>query len=138
MVRRVGAPLALAAAVALALAACAPSSPTDGGGGSKSGSAATASFSGSESGKVAMNLCDSSGAYSIFVTVDGSSDKLAGVVSSSTMTFTGEDSIYTIDKSGPLPSVSSDGNSVTLNGVILKSVLDSTKTVTFAGKITCP
>lgn len=85
-----------------------------------------------------MNLCDSSGADSIFVQVDGTDTKLPGVVSASNMDFDGTDSIYTIDKTGPLPSVSTDGNSVTLDGVILKSVIDPTKKLTFAGKITCP
>ena len=85
-----------------------------------------------------MNLCTSSNADSIWVTVDGSSDQLPGVVSASSMDFTGKDSIYTIDKSGPLPQFSTDGNTVTLDGVVLKSAIDSSKTVTLAGKITCP
>jgi hypothetical protein len=85
-----------------------------------------------------MNLCTSSGADSIFVTVKGSSDKLPGVVSKTQMDFDGTDSIYSIDKTGPLPQFSTDGNTVTLDGVKLKSVIDPSKEVTFAGKITCP
>ena len=85
-----------------------------------------------------MNLCDPSGSDSIFVTVDGDSDRLPGVVSASTMDFTGKDSLYTIDSSGAKPQISSDGNTVTLDGVVLKSVIDATKKVTLSGAISCP
>ena len=136
--RRIAVPLALAAMVALSLAACTPTSSGNGGGGSNGTSTATATFSGSESGKVTMNLCTSSNADSIWVTVDGSSDQLPGVVSASNMDFTGKDSIYNIDKSGALPKFSSDNNTVTLDGVVLKSVIDPSKSITFSGKITCP
>jgi hypothetical protein len=133
-----------AAALTASLAACSGNSTagSGSGSGSKAGggssSVSTATFSGSESGTVVMNLCTDSGADSVFVTVKGSSDKLPGVVSKTSMDFDGTDSIYTIDKTGPLPQFSTDGNTVTLDGVELKSVIDPTKVVTFAGKITCP
>lgn len=137
---RITASLVVAASLVLSLAACAPSSASSGGSGSNGGgsSAATATFSGSESGTVVMNLCDSSGSDSIFVTVKGDTDQLPGVVSASTMDFTGKDSLYSIDSSGAKPQFSADGNTVTLDGVVLKSVIDSTKKLTFSGKITCP
>ncbi|HEX4443236.1 MAG TPA: hypothetical protein VHZ81_06665 [Galbitalea sp.] len=141
--RRAVLPIVLASVVALGLAACtsAGSGTAAGGSGPSTGSgtgAATATFSGSESGTAAINLCASSGSFSIFVTVAGTNTKLPGVVSATSMDFDGKDSIYTIDKTGPLPQVSSGGNSVTLDGVVLKSVIDSSKKVTFAGKVTCP
>ena len=74
----------------------------------------------------------------IYVVVKGSSDKLPGAVSKSTMDFNGSDSIYSLDKSGPSPQFASDGNSVKLDGVKLKSILDSSKEVTFSGTLTCP
>ena len=85
-----------------------------------------------------MNLCTDSGADSIFVTVNGSSDKLPGGISKSNMQFNGSDSIYMLDKTGPLPQVSTDGNTFTLDGVKLKSALDSSKVLTFKGALTCP
>ncbi len=85
-----------------------------------------------------MNLCTDAGADSVFVEIDGSTDKLPGVVSKTNMDFDGHDSIYTIDKSGPLPQFSTDGNTVTLDGVKLKSVIDPTKSITFSGSIACP
>jgi hypothetical protein len=42
-------------------------------------------------------------------------------VSQIIMDFTGADSIYTIDKSGPVPKFSADGNSVSIDGVKLNS-----------------
>jgi hypothetical protein len=54
------------------------------------------------------------------------------------MDFDGHDSIYTIDKSGPLPQFSTDGTKVALDGVKLKSIIDPTKEVTFSGSIACP
>jgi hypothetical protein len=137
----------LAAVIVVGLAACSGNSAAGAGGGSgaKSGggsgttsSGSSASFSGSESGKVVMNLCTDSGDDSIFVTVNGSSDKLPGEVSKDNLGFNGSDSIYTIDKTGPMPQVSTDGNTITLDGVKVKSALDPSKVLTFSGKITCP
>ena len=85
-----------------------------------------------------MNLCTDNGGYSVFVTVDGDSDKLPGVIGKDNMDFTGKDSIYTIDKSGALPQISADGNTVKLDGVKLKSIIDPTKEITFAGSVVCP
>jgi hypothetical protein len=139
--------LLVAAALVVGLAACSGNSAAGAGGGSGSGSksgggsgttsASSATFSGSESGTVTISTCAADGA-GLYVVVKGSSDKLSGAISKSTMDFNGSDSIYTIDKTGPLPQVSTDGNTFTLDGVTLKSVLDPTKEVTFAGKLTCP
>ena len=54
------------------------------------------------------------------------------------MDFNGSDSVYTIDRTGQLPQFSSDGNSVTLDGVKLRSVIDPAKSITFSGTIACP
>lgn len=74
----------------------------------------------------------------IYVVVKGSSDKLPGAITNSTMDFNGSDSIYTLDKTGASPQFASDGNSVKLDGVKLKSVIDSSKEITFSGTLTCP
>ncbi len=128
-----------ASAVVLVLAGC---SPTSGGsaptGGGKIVTGSTATFTGSESGKAYMNICTDGGSDSIFVVVDGSSTKLPGVVTKTGMNFDGTDSIYQIDKTGPMPQFSTDGNTVTLDGVKLKSAIEPTHVVTFAGSITCP
>jgi hypothetical protein len=148
MSQRILPSLLVAAVLVVGLAACSPNQAAGAGGGaggsgSKSGggngssSSATATFSGSESGTASISTCTSSG-MGIYVVVKGSSDKLPGAVSKTSMDFNGSDSIYTIDKTGPLPQFSSDGNTATLDGVKLKSVLDSSKEVTFAGKLTCP
>ena len=136
--QRIAASVLFAAAVALALAGCSPSSApnSSSGGGQVAGSSAT--FSGSESGKVTMNLCANGDNDSIFVVVDGSTTKLPGVVSKNDMNFDGEDSIYHLDKTGPMPQFSTDGNTVTLDGVKLTSILKPSNAVTFSGKITCP
>jgi hypothetical protein len=142
--------LLVAAALVVGLAACSGASTPSGGtanagggsgsksGGSSGSSSSGATFSGSESGTVVISNCASPAAYGIYVTVKGSTEKLPGSVSKTNMGFNGSDSIYTIDKTGPLPSFSSDGNSVSIDGVKLKSVLDPTKEITFAGKLTCP
>ena len=141
--------LLVAAALVVGLAACSGNSTAGaGGGGSGSGaksgggsgttSGSSATFSGSESGTVSISTCSSSAGDGIYVVVKGSSDKLPGSVTHTNMGFNGSDSIYTIDKTGPLPKFSSDGNSVTIDGVKVKSVLDPTKEITFAGKLTCP
>jgi len=116
----------LAAVLVVGLGACSGNNSTAGAGG------------GSGSGRVVMNLCTDSGDESIFVTVNGSSEKLPGGISKDAMSFNGSDSIYSLDKSGPLPRVSADGNTFTLDGVKLTSVLDSSKEVTFSGTLTCP
>ena len=136
--QRVAASVLFAAAVALALAGCTPTSTpnSSSGGGQAAGSSAT--FSGSESGKVSMNLCTDGGNDSIFVVVDGSSTKLPGVVSKTDMNFDGTDAIYHLDKTGPMPQFSTDGNTVTLDGVKLTSILKPSNVLTFSGKITCP
>ena len=139
MAKRLVVSVVLASTLVVGLAACTPTpSPTAKTGGSKPATTSTATFSGSSSGKAVMNLCTDSGADSIFVTVDGTTTQLPGVVSKTNMDFDGKDSIYTIDKTGPLPQFSTDGNTVTLDGVKLKSVIDPTKSVTFSGKVTCP
>jgi hypothetical protein len=141
--------LFIAAALVVGLAACSGNSTAGAGGGAGSGSgsksggssgttSSSATFSGSESGTVIVNNCISPTAYSISVIVKGSTDKLPGTVSKTNMGFNGEDSIYTIDKSGPVPKFSSDGQTVTIDGVRDQSVLDSSKEITFAGKLTCP
>ncbi len=132
--------LLVATVLVVGLAACSGNSVAGAksGGGSGTSGGSSASFSGSESGKVVMNLCTDSGADSIFVTVNGSSDKLPGGISKSNMQFNGSDSIYMLDKTGPLPQVSTDGNTFTLDGVKLKSALDSSKVLTFKGTLTCP
>ena len=99
---------------------------------------ASATFTGSESGKVYMNLCSDGGTDSIIVVVDGSSTKLPGVVTKTNMNFDGTDSVYQLDKTGPLPEFSTDGNTVTLDGVKLTSVIEPTHVITLAGSITCP
>jgi hypothetical protein len=140
--------LLVAAALVVGLAGCSGNSTASAGGGSgsdgKSGggsgttSASSATFSGSESGTVTISTCTSSAGYGIYVVVKGSSDKLPGAVSKTTMDFNGSDSIYSLDKSAALPQFASDGKSVTLDGVKLQSVLDSSKEVTFSGTLTCP
>ncbi|MEJ1229604.1 MAG: hypothetical protein WDM88_01595 [Galbitalea sp.] len=134
--RGVLAPVA-AAALALALAGCSnpptprhPSAPPS--------STKTATFSGAESGTISMNLCAASGDDSVFVVVRGTRTRLPGVVSATNLDFDGEDSIYSIDKTGPLPRFSTDGKSVSLDGVVLRSVIDPSRAVTFAGSIACP
>ncbi len=85
-----------------------------------------------------MNLCAASGDDSVFVVVRGTRTRLPGVVSATNLDFDGEDSIYSIDKTGPLPRFSTDGKSVSLDGVVLRSVIDPSRAVTFAGSIACP
>ena len=138
--------LLVAAALVVGLAACSGNSTAGAGGGgsgTKSGgsgttAASSASFSGSESGTATASTCTSGPGMGIYVVVKGSSDKVPGAISKTTMDFNGSDSIYTLDKSGPLPQFASDGNSVKLDGVKLQSVLDSSKELTFAGSLTCP
>jgi hypothetical protein len=138
--------LLVAAALVVGLAACSGNSTAGAGGGSGSGSksgggttaASSASFSGSESGTATASTCTSGPGMGIYVVVKGSSDKLPGAISKTTMDFNGSDSIYTIDKTGALPQFASDGNSVGLDGVKLKSVIDPSKEVTFSGTLTCP
>jgi len=138
--------LLVAAALVVGLAACSGNSTAGAGGGSGSGSksgggttaASSASFSGSESGTATASTCTSGPGMGIYVVVKGSSDKLPGAISKTTMDFNGSDSIYTIDKTGALPQFASDGNSVKLDGVKLKSVVDPSKEVTFSGTLTCP
>jgi hypothetical protein len=141
--------LLVAAALVVGLAACSGNSVAGAGGGAGSGSgtksgggsgttsSSSASFSGTESGTATVSTCTGSG-MGIYVVVKGSSDKLPGAVSKSTMGFNGADSIYTLDKTGALPQFASDGNSVKLDGVKLKSVIDSSNEVTFSGTLTCP
>lgn len=129
----------VAFSVGVTLAGCSPSSTGNSStGGGRAVTGASATFSGSESGKVYMNLCSDSGTDSIFVVVDGSSTKLPGVVTKTNMNFDGTDSIYQIDKTGPLPEFSTDGNTVTLDGVKLTSVIEPTHAITLSGSITCP
>jgi hypothetical protein len=97
-----------------------------------------AMFTGSESGRVYMNECSSTHDDSIWVVLNGTMKRLRGVVSESTMNFDGSDSIYSIDKTGVLPTFSDSGKQVTLNGVILASVLKPANRVTLSGTITCP
>jgi hypothetical protein len=139
--------LLVAAALVVGLAACSGNSTAGAGGGSGSGTksggsgttaASSASFSGSESGTATTSTCTSVPGMGIYVVVKGSSDKLPGAITKTTMDFNGSDSIYTIDKSGPLPQFASDGNSVGLDGVKLKSIIDPSKEVTFSGTLTCP
>jgi hypothetical protein len=141
--------LFVAAALVVGLAACSGNSTAGAGGGtggsgSKSGggsgttSGSSATFSGSESGTATISTCASSAGFGMYVVVKGTSEKLPGAVSKTTMDFNGSDSIYTLDKSGALPQFASDGQSVKLDGVKLKSVLDSSKEVTFSGTLTCP
>jgi hypothetical protein len=140
--------LFIAAALVVGLAACSGNSTAGAGGGAGSGSksgggsgttsSSSATFSGSESGTATESSCTSGPGMGIYVVVKGSTDKLPGAISKSTMDFNGSDSIYTIDKTGPLPKFASDGNSVKLDGVKLKSVIDSSKEVTFSGTLTCP
>jgi hypothetical protein len=127
----------LATALLLAVAACSPTSAARTPDAAAS-SAPSATFSGASSGTVVIDLCTDSGDDSIYVTVTGSARKLPGEVSSSQMDFDGADSIYTIDKTGPLPVFSTDGTRITLDGVKLASVLDPSKVLTFAGTIACP
>jgi hypothetical protein len=140
--------LLIAAALLAGLAACSPNQAAGAGSGSSSGSksggsgssssAGSVTFSGSESGTATLSTCTSAGGFGIYVVVKGSSDKLPGAISATTMDFNGSDSIYTLDKTGPSPQVASDDNSVKLDGVKLKSVIDPSKEVTFAGTLTCP
>jgi hypothetical protein len=142
--------LFIAAALVVGLAACSGNSAAGAGGGAGSGSgsksgggsgttsSSSATFSGSESGTATVSTCPSSGQMGIYVVVKGSSDKLPGAISTSTMDFNGSDSIYTLDKTGTLPKFASDGNSVKLDGVKLKSVINSSNEVTFSGTLTCP
>ena len=140
--------LLVSVALVFGLAACSGNSTAGAGGGAGSGaksgggsgttSGSSVTFSGSESGTATVSSCTSSSGMGIYVVVKGSSDKLPGAVSKSTMDFNGSDSIYTLDKTGPLPQFASDGNSVKLDGVKLKSIVDSTKEVTFSGTLTCP
>ena len=137
--QRAAASVLFASAVAVALAGCSPgSSGNSTAGGGKAVTGASATFTGSESGKVYMNLCSDGGTDSIIVVVDGSSTKLPGVVTKTNMNFDGTDSIYQIDKTGPLPEFSTDGNTVTFDGVKLTSVIEPTHVITFSGSITCP
>ena len=122
-------------ALALTLSACSASAPQA----TPSPLPSTyATFTGSESGRVYMNQCSGSKNDSIWVVLKGSSKRLRGVVSESTMNFDGSDSIYSIDPTGVLPSFSDSGKQVTLNGVILASVLKPANRVTLSGTITCP
>jgi hypothetical protein len=140
--------LLVAGALVVGLAACSGNSTAGAGGGSGSGSksgggsgktvAASASFSGTESGTATASTCTSDPGMGIYVVVKGSSDKLPGAISKTTMDFNGSDSIYTLDKSGALPQFASDGNSIKLDGVKLKSIIDPSKEVTFSGTLTCP
>jgi hypothetical protein len=131
-------------ASALALAGCSSStSSASGGSGTGAGTsggapASGATFSGTESGTIAINSCANEPNYSAFVTVKGSSDKLPAVIGSTHMDFVGTDSIYNLDKSGPAPSISGDGKTIKLDGVKLKSVITPSNEVTFAGTLTCP
>jgi hypothetical protein len=135
---RVGVAGALACSALLALTGCSGASAHHPSGSPSHSPTTFATFSGSESGKVTMNLCDPHGTDSIVVVVSGTKTRLPGVVSSKTMNFDGKDSIYTIDATGPLPAFATDGSEVDLDGVILRSALDPSKKLTFAGSITCP
>ena len=128
-------PILVMGAVVLALSACSASAPRV----TPSPLPSTyATFTGSESGRVYMNECSSTHDDSIWVVLNGTKTRLRGVVSESTMNFDGSDSIYSIDKTGALPAFSDSGKQVTLNGVILASVLKPANRVTLSGTITCP
>jgi hypothetical protein len=140
--------LLVAATLVALLAACSgnPAAGADGGsgsgsksgGGNGSSSTSTATFSGTESGTATASTCTSDPGMGVYVIVKGSSDKLPGAISKTTMDFNGSDSVYTLDKTGALPQFASDGNSVVLDGVKLKSIIDPSKEVTFSGSLTCP
>jgi hypothetical protein len=85
-----------------------------------------------------INSCAQSPDDTAFVTVDGSSDKLPAVIAPTHMDFVGADSIYNLDKSGPAPSISSDGKTIKLDGVKLKSIITPSNEVTLTGTLTCP
>ena len=128
-------PILVMGAVVLTLSACSAATPRV----TPSPLPSTyATFSGSESGRVYMNECSKTNDDSIWVVLNGTTKRLRGVVSESTMTFDGNDSIYSIDKTGALPTFSDSGKQVTLSGVILASVLRPANRVTLSGTISCP
>lgn len=134
--RRAVLPLLVAGTLLVAVTAC-TSAPTP---------KATASplpatygtFSGYESGRIYLNLCDATGNDSIWVVLKGTTTRLPGELSASTMTFNAPDSIYSIVSSGAQPRFADGGQQVSLDGVILASVLKPARRLTFAGTVTCP
>jgi hypothetical protein len=95
-------------------------------------------FSGYKSGRIYLNLCDATGNDSIWVVLKGTTTRLPGELSASTMTFNASDSIYSIVTSAAQPKFADGGQQVSLDGVILASVLKPSRRLTFAGTVTCP
>ena len=134
--RRVLVPLLVAGALLASLSAC-TSAPTPTASASPlPGTYGT--FSGYKSGRVYLNLCDATGNDSIWVVLKGTTERLPGELSASTMTFNAPDSIYSILTSGAQPKFADGGKQVSLDGVILASVLKPSRRLTFAGTVTCP
>ena len=134
--RRVLIPLLVAGALLAALAGCTTTPRPHG---TVSPLPATyGTFSGSLSGRVYLHLCDSTGDDSIWLVQKGTKKRLSGELSASSMSFNGPGSIFSLVTSGAQPRFEDGGQQVSLDGVILASVLQPSKRITFAGTLTCP
>jgi hypothetical protein len=102
-------------------------------------SSSGATFDGDFTGTLSMNLCTSSGIGSVKASVDGdSATNYLGSVSGTELSFMGPSGGIYSTKPGDHPTVSSDGNSFNVDGLVLTDDVITHKSVTVHGTLTCP